>query len=330
MYKTDNFVPTIDVSSNANGGTEMMSKKLSSIIDESVKQHFQIWPSRYRPDSVDNNKLQLYWLHDLPGDPESAHLANGGWNKFEKLIFVSNWQFQQYQAFYGLPWHKSIVLQNAIDPIVPEDKSKDKFKIIYNTTPHRGLEILVPVFEKLAEKHPNVELDVFSSFKAYGWEERDKPYEELFQRCKDHPKINYHGYQPNNVVRKALAEAHIQAYPSIWQETSCMSLMEAMSAGCLCIHPNYAALYETSANWTWMYQWTEAKRDHASVLYTHLSTALETYWTEGVQSRLAGQKAYADVFYSWQFRKQQWEALLTGILNTKGIKVTSEEVDLVS
>jgi len=321
-------IATDEVSKNAMGGTEMMKYGLQDRVDSKLLDHFHITASRYRGPQA--GKVELYWLHDLPGDPESAHLANGGWNKFEKLIFVSNWQFQQYQAFYGLPWHKSIVLQNAIDPIVPEDKSKDKFKIIYNTTPHRGLEILVPVFEKLAEKYPNIELDVFSSFKAYGWEERDKPYEELFQRCKDHPKINYHGYQPNNVVRKALAEAHIQAYPSIWQETSCMSLMEAMSAGCLCIHPNYAALYETSANWTWMYQWTETKRDHASVLYTHLSTALETYWTEGVQSRLAGQKAYADVFYSWQFRKQQWEALLTGILNTKGIKITSEEVDLVS
>lgn len=327
MYKTSDFVPTIDVSSNANGGTEMMSKKLTNVIDGSIKEHFQVWPSRYRSDNVDRNKLQLYWLHDLPGDPESQHLANGGWNKFEKLIFVSNWQFQQYQQHYGLPWYKSVVLQNAIEPIYTKDKSKDKIKIIYNTTPHRGLEILAPVFDKLCERYDNIELDVFSSFKAYGWADRDEPYKDLFKFCEDHPKINYHGYQPNDVVRAALAEAHIQAYPSIWLETSCMALMEAMSAGCLCIHPNYGALYETAANWTWMYQWTQDKRDHAVTLINHLAMAIENYWTDAVQTRLAGQKSYADVFYSWQYRTHQWNALLGGILEDNNIKLPEKAVD---
>lgn len=312
-------IATDELSKNAMGGTEMMKYGLQDRIDQNILQHFHITASRFR--GPEPGKIELYWLHDLPGDPESNHLANGGWNQFERLIFVSNWQFQGYQQHYGLPWYKCLVLQNAIEPIPYKEKSKDKIKIIYNTTPHRGLEILVPVFEKLCERYDNIELDVFSSFKAYGWEERDKPYEELFQRCKDHPKINYHGYQPNDVVRSALQEAHIQAYPSIWLETSCMALMEAMSAGCLCIHPNYGALPETAANWTWMYQWAQDKRDHAHMLYNHLAAGIENYWTEGVQTRLGGQKSYADVFYSWQYRRQQWDTFLRGILQDKGIQV---------
>ena len=313
---------TDELSKNAMGGTEMMKYGLQDRIDPRILEHFHITASRYRGPAEDGKKIELYWLHDLPGDPESHHLANGGWNKFEKLIFVSNWQFQQYQQAYGLPWYKCLVLQNAVEPIPFKEKSKDKIKIIYNTTPHRGLEIIVPVFEKLCERYDNIELDVFSSFKAYGWEERDEPYKELFKRCEDHPKINYHGYQPNDVVRNALAEAHIQAYPSIWLETSCMALMEGMSAGCLCIHPNYGALYETAANWTWMYQWTQDKRDHANIMLNHLAAGIESYWTDGVQTRLGGQKSYADVFYSWQYRQQQWESFLIGILQDKNIKIS--------
>ena len=41
--------------------------------------------------------------------------------------------------------------------------------------------------------------------------------------------MTYHGFKPNDVVRKALSEAHIFAYPSIWVETSCISAIEAMS-----------------------------------------------------------------------------------------------------
>ena len=303
-------IATDEVSKNAMGGTEMMKYGLQDRVDSKLLDHFHITASRYRGPQA--GKVELYWLHDLPGDPESAHLANGGWNKFEKLIFVSNWQFQQYQAFYGLPWHKSIVLQNAIDPIVPEDKSKDK--IIYNTTPHRGLEILVPVFEKLAEKHPNVELDVFSSFKAYGWEERDKPYEELFQRCKDHPKINYHGYQPNNVVRKALAEAHIQAYPSIWQETSCLCAIEAMSSRALTVTSSLAALPETCSNYALMYNYTEDVNAHANMFFKVLNHAINVIKSGAASNYLRAQKEYFDRNYSWEMRKEEWTFLLNSLL----------------
>lgn len=311
---------TDELSANAFGGTELMKRNLESQLDPELLKHFHITASRYR--GGDPSKINLYWLHDLPGDPESDHLANGGWNNFERLIFVSNWQWQNYQAYYGIPWHKAIVLQNAIDPIQNVQKSRDKIKLIYNTTPHRGLELIVPVFDALCKRFDNIELDVFSSFKAYGWEQRDEPYKQLFKMCEDHPKINYHGFQPNDVVRKALAEAHIQAYPSIWAETSCIALMEAMSAGCMCVHPNYAALPETAANWTWMYQWQQDKRDHANVAYGYLANAIENYWSEGIQTRVAGQKSYADVFYGWELRKHQWNALLTSILREKNIPYT--------
>lgn len=309
---------TDELSANANGGTEMMKRALEKNADENLLKHFYITASRYREHKQE--LIELYWLHDLPGDPESEHLKNGGWNKFEKLIFVSNWQFQAYQQYYGLPWYKSIILQNAMEPITPnKGNPKEKIKLIYCTTPHRGLEILLPVFDQLSQKYDNIELDVFSSFKAYGWEQRDEPYQALFDFAREHPKINYHGYQPNDVVREALSKAHIFAYPSIWLETSCIALMEAMSAGCICVHPNYGALHETAANWTWMYQWCQDKRDHARSFYGVLEAAINDIESEQVQSKLASQKSYADVFYGWKMRTMQWNAFLDATARQKGI-----------
>ena len=76
-----------------------------------------------------------------------------------------------------------------------------------------------------------------------------------------------------------------------------------------------------------MYQWQQDKRDHAHMLYSHLKTAVDNYWTDGVQTKLQGQKSYADVFYSWEYRKHQWESLLQNILEEKGIKVAIEQRD---
>ena len=106
---------TNELSKNAKGGTELMLEALHKNIPSDILQHFQIIPSRVR--EVDDSKIKIYWLHDLPGDPESEHLKAGGWNRFDKLVFVSNWQMQAYQKYYGLPWYKCVVLHNAIEPI---------------------------------------------------------------------------------------------------------------------------------------------------------------------------------------------------------------------
>ncbi|HSG30204.1 MAG TPA: glycosyltransferase family 1 protein, partial [Thermodesulfobacteriota bacterium] len=156
-----------ELSVNAKGGTEQMKTRLAEMLDPEVLDKFQIICSRVR--DLDPNRIKLYWLHDLPEDPESQHLASGGWNKFEKCIFVSQWQMEAYINHFKLPWHKSVVLQNAIIPFEYKAKNfDDKIKIIYHTTPHRGLELLVPVFLAMAKMYDNLQLDIYSSFEIYG------------------------------------------------------------------------------------------------------------------------------------------------------------------
>jgi UDP-glucose:(glucosyl)LPS alpha-1,2-glucosyltransferase len=300
---------------NANGGTELMKRALEARISPELLKEFQIFVSRVE-EEPDETKIRILWLHDLPGDPASEHLKDGGWKKFHKLVFASNWQMQGYINHYQIPWSKCVVMQNAIDPINTHEKPKDgTIRLAYWSTPHRGLNILVPVFEKLCERYDNIELDVYSSFKLYGWEQRDEPYRDLFEACEAHPKINYHGTVSNEELRKNLEKTHIFAYPSTWPETSCITLMEAMSAGLLCVHSNYAALPETAANWTMMYQYDEDIQQHAGLFYQVLSGAIDSLNIDNVQQRIGSQQSYANVFYNWTIRKLQWEALLQSLLN---------------
>jgi UDP-glucose:(glucosyl)LPS alpha-1,2-glucosyltransferase len=218
----------------ANGGTELMNRALYERVDKGLLDQFFISKSRVR--RVDPDKKNILWLHDLWADPEVQHLKNEkSRERFARLVFVSNYQLGTYNMGLGVPYNQSIVLRNAIDPIpdVWSTKPKDQVRLIYHTTPHRGLQILVPVMEKLSEFYGDkIHLDIFSSFEAYGWKERDEPYKELFERAKAHPQMTYHGFQPNHVVRDALRQSHIFAYPNIWVETSCIAAIEAMSAGC--------------------------------------------------------------------------------------------------
>lgn len=302
------------LSVKAMGGTELMKYGLEQRLPTELLENFQIFASRVE-EALDETKIRILWLHDLPGDPASEHLKNGGWEKFHRLVFVSNWQMQAYIQAYNIPWSKCMVIQNAIVPIEEHEKPKDVIRLAYWATPHRGLNILVPVFQKLCEKYDNIELDVYSSFNLYGWPERDEQYKPLFDQCIDHPKINYYGTVSNDVLRENLKSTHIFAYPSTWPETSCICLMEAMSAGLLCLHPNFAALPETAANWTNMYQWNEDINQHASHFYAALDASIESLGDFGVQSRLLSQKSYANVFYNWQLRELQWKQFLISLLD---------------
>lgn len=299
---------------NAKGGTELMKYGLQDRLDPELLKEFQIFVSRVQED-MDGSKIRIYWLQDLPGDPAADHLKNGGWNKFHKLVFATNWQMQAFINHYGIPWSNCVVLPNCTTPIPNHEKPKDIIRLAYWSTPHRGLNILIPVFEKLKETFPNIELDVYSSFKLYGWAERDREFEALFEKCRTTPKINYYGAIPNEELRKRIEQTHILAYPSTWTETSCITLMEAMSGGLACVHPNYGALPETAAGWTQMYQWSENIQEHATTFYHILAGTIENYWSENLQSRLESQKSYANIFYNWEIRKHQWDALLRSLVN---------------
>jgi len=275
-----------EMTKNAWGGTELQRHWLGEFLGEEVLQDFQIILGRLPEDGkLADDKWRILWVHDLASDPCNAHLKNGGWKKFHAIAFVSNWQKDQFLQMYQIPPSKTVVVQNAIKPIVPDIAYKQgstTFNIIYHTTPHRGLEILVPVMERLSQNFPDkVHLDVYSSFGVYGWAQRDEPYKHIFKTISEHPAMAYHGSVHNDVVREALrTKAHCFAYPSIWPETSCISLMEAMSAGCLCVHPNFAALPETAANWTLMYNMHENPNQHAVTIYSMLATAVDNHFNK--------------------------------------------------
>lgn len=297
----------------AQGGTELMNKALYERVDNDLLEQFNIIKSRVR--SVSEDKKNILWLHDLWSDPEAQHLKDPQSRaRFERLVFVSNWQLGTYNLALGVPYQESFVLKNAIDPIPMVEKSKDQIRLIYHTTPHRGLQILIPVMKKLAEIHGDaIHLDVYSSFEAYGWAERDEPYLDLFKIAEEHPNMTYHGFQPNDVVRKALQESHIYAYPSIWQETSAISVIEAMSAGCEVVCPNLAALPETCANFATMYQFSEDMNFHANVFANNLNQAILRYRDDDNQTKLKIQKNYADNFYNWEVRAAEWTGLLQAL-----------------
>lgn len=292
----------------AQGGTELTKRWLSQHVDEDLLKQVNIVS---RPGDFIKGERNVLWVHDLPADmPFMASPLTR--NEFDGIVFVSAWQQTVFFINMGVQYSESTVIRNAIIPVETKQKDAEKIRLVYHPTPHRGLEILVPVFVELCETYPNLHLDVFSNFDIYARPEINEKFEAVYDVCREHPNISYHGTQPNDIVRDALSVAHIFAYPCIWRETSCVSALEAMSAGCLVVAPEYAALPETVGSFGYSYPWVDSFNEHKDRFSQVLVSAIEGFSKES--ERLSMQKRYVDKFYNWGSRKNEWETYLREII----------------
>ena len=315
-----------DLNKNAMSGSEMMMVGLEERLTDGQLDDFQIILSRPWLHTPDESKLRILWCHDLPEEKDMQDfLIAGGWREYHRLVFVSTWQAQRFIERYNIPWERTNVLRNAIEPLEFDfDKKWDfsdpekEIRFVYHTTPHRGLNLLVPVFEHLASEHKNIHLDVFSSFKIYGWPDSDEQFKPMFDHIQEHENMTYRGNVPNGDLRTYLADhAHVFAYPCTWQETSCRALMEAMSGGLMCVHPNTGALFETAGQFTFQYHFDNDPQRHAAIHHMTLANAIDLIRSndDGLKAKLSGQKSYADVNYSWEIRMMEWESFLNSLRN---------------
>jgi glycosyltransferase involved in cell wall biosynthesis len=308
-----------DFSKSAMGGTGIIKHGLQNRLPQELLNKFQIICDQII--SIDETKIRLFWTHNTPYQLNNSHLERGGWRKFHKMIFVSHHQMEEYIREYSIPYSHCVVMHNALEPIQLQPKLNNKISLIYTSTPHRGLDILVNVFEKLCEEYDNLELKIHSSYEIYTMHERQKNYEKtpLYQRLETHPKIQNIGFVSNEELKKSLASSHIFSYPSTYRETFCLALLEAMSAGLLCVHPNYACLQETASNWTMMYDYHEDKSVHEQIFYEHLKKAINVINTKEISKKLKYQRKYVNYFYNWEKRTQEWIELLKSLehLNPK-------------
>ena len=108
----------------------------------------------------------------------------------------------------------------------------------------------------------------------------------IWDLCKTTPGVNYHGYQPNEVVRDYISKAHIFSYPNTFEETSCIAAIEALTAGCQVITSGYGALPETCGDWATYIPYGPNRELMAQRFAYELNTAINNYWSSENQEKL--------------------------------------------
>jgi glycosyltransferase involved in cell wall biosynthesis len=169
-------------------------------------------------------------------------------------------------------------------------------------------------------KNPNIELDVYSSTEVYGksfYDQSNSLYQGLFDQAKQLPNVNYIGYKPNEYIKEHLHEYDIFAYPNIWEETFCISAVEAMAAGLYMITTDYGALYETCAEFSTYIPYQKSYTNLAKNFAYAIEASAERLYDLGVQEHLKMQIEYTNQYYSWRKQANAWTIFLKGAIDAR-------------
>ena len=306
----------------ARGGTEIQFDKLYQYVDNELLNHFQITTSIPEKIPLSKDKINILWVQNSYDQPNLAPWFKNKENhkKYDFYVFVSNWCYEQYRKYFDIDTKRCVVIKNAIDhfPKIIKYKKGDPFKLIFQPTPWRGLNVFLGAMQKI--KNPNITADVFSSTEIYGSHFNENNYEEfkpLFDQAKKLPNVNYIGYKPNGYIMENIHNYQCFAYPNIWEETSCISAIEALGAGLSTILTNYGALYETGTDFSIYVPYQKDWRYLAELFAYSIEETYKRLHREEVQNFLVGQQDYYKKFYSWEKRKHEWTDFLQGVHGSK-------------
>lgn len=192
------------------------------------------------------------WHHHNVNEKASEYFNNLTDIKFiDKIIFVSYWQRQQYLLKYKIPTNKTCVIHNAVSPYfqsyfdLNNYFNQKKLKMVYTSTPDRGLHLLLEIFPEIKKHVPELELHVFSSFKVYQIEEKNDKFKMLYEKCRNMEGVVYRGSVPQKQLSEELNDSLIFAYPLIRPETYCICAVEALAKGCYVICSELGGLKES-------------------------------------------------------------------------------------
>ena len=202
------------------GGSESQLRLLLKYLPDESFKDINLILNNADNDLIEKNKINILWMQHFVNQKEAKNLGSKDFvDKLDYIIFNSYWNLEKFIYQFKVPEDKSVVIKNAIEEVKYNEKPKDKISLICHTTPWWGLVQLLNVFKNL--KLDNVELNICSSTKIYGEKFNDKigkPYEKLFEECKNTKNVNYLGFVENAKIINLLEKMHIFSYPSIWPQ----------------------------------------------------------------------------------------------------------------
>lgn len=205
-------------------------------------------------DAPVNAELKVLWLEDVAG---AEGLNESRAAKLDYVCGVSNWHRENILETY--PWlepEKAIASRNGITHSYFEGEQPEREKrLLYTSSPDRGLHIALECWPAIKERVPDASFrhtygpwyDIVANVRPDAAEYRARC-RRMTEEFEDVKAIGPLGQKDLAMLMRSslawCAPSHFMEYGT-FDETSCISAMEAQAAGCRIVCNDRGALSET-------------------------------------------------------------------------------------
>jgi len=300
------------------GGSEIQLEYLQKHVSKELLDKVNLTISIPEKNPLVFNKPNVLWIQNSYDQPNVAPWFMNKLNhrKYDWYVFNSHWVYEKFRYHFKIPTENCLIIKNGFDEdliLKTEYKPNNKIKLVYTSTPWRGLDVLLAAMEKV--ESDRIELDVYSSTQIYGDQFKDlvdKEYVTLYEKAKSLKNVNYKGYTHHKDLIKVLHTYDVFVYPNHWEETSCIAAIEALACGQVGLITNNGALYETCAEFPIYVPYLTDKKlliDQFAFAIESLPQIINNVSNEQIKFQME----YYKKFYHWSVIKTYWERFLSGI-----------------
>jgi len=195
------------------------------------------------PDQIklSDHPYKILWAHHA----YDQHLfLDFDHNIVDHIVSPSEWNRQMFIRYHKVPEDKISVIPNGVAEMFSYSDEKTK-SMIYTSIPYKGLEVLAKVIPLVHKKHPDTKFKIFSSMSLYGDDQPD-PYFDTYTLLKSFSNVEYSEAIDRENLVQHYQEAAFFVHPNKWEETFCVSMIEAMRCGAYPIITDIGALMEVA------------------------------------------------------------------------------------
>lgn len=205
---------------------------------------------------------RLLWVHDIDcGDLLTPARAN----QFDHVVGLSTWHTDHLAGRYPFLGSRLVQSANGIehDLFRPLPWADRKPRVLYTSSPDRGLDVVLSLWPRIREQAPDAQLaycypDVYDAVAAQN--PAIGAHRDRIRKLSDQPGVTRLGSLPQPTLAALMCDSRVWVHPSwctahvagqgvvahvVFHETSCIGAMEAQAAGCHVVASGWGALKET-------------------------------------------------------------------------------------